>query len=77
MINSVHLSGLSLSALNLSSGRDVSLRDSFTLTKMRVEDFPTCVYTVAFLRGASAVLGSPQVERLAWVRGNLNAVRQL
>jgi hypothetical protein len=24
-----------------------------------------------FLRGASAVLGSPQVERLAWVRGDL------
>ncbi|MFN6495550.1 MAG: hypothetical protein RMX65_000575, partial [Nostoc sp. DedQUE01] len=32
--------------------------------------FPTCVYIVAFLRGASAVLGSPQVKRLAWARGD-------
>ncbi|QFS49203.1 hypothetical protein [Nostoc sphaeroides] len=38
MIDSVHLSGLQLSALNFSSGRDIGQRDSFTLTKMWVED---------------------------------------
>ncbi|WP_335036834.1 hypothetical protein [Nostoc sp.] len=47
MINSVHLSGLGLSALNFTSGRDVGKCDSFTLTKMWVENFSTCVYTVA------------------------------
>ncbi|AUB41580.1 hypothetical protein COO91_07628 [Nostoc flagelliforme CCNUN1] len=33
MINSVHLSGLGLSALNFSSGRDVGECETFTLTK--------------------------------------------
>ncbi|AUB37103.1 hypothetical protein COO91_03035 [Nostoc flagelliforme CCNUN1] len=41
IINSVHLSGLSVSALNFSSGRDVGECDSFTLTKMWLEDFST------------------------------------
>jgi len=51
MINSVHLSGLQLSALNFSSGRDVGECDSLALTKMWVENFSTYAYTVACLRG--------------------------
>ncbi|BAY74573.1 hypothetical protein NIES25_09870 [Nostoc linckia NIES-25] len=30
----------------------------------------TLILVPPFLRGASAVLGSPQVERLAWARGD-------
>ncbi len=47
-INSVHLSGLSLSALNFTTGRDVSQCDTFTLTK---EHFSTCVYIGALREG--------------------------
>ncbi|MCC5629000.1 hypothetical protein LC613_13280 [Nostoc sphaeroides CHAB 2801] len=39
MINSVHLSGLQLLALNFSSGRDVGECDSFTVTKIWLEGF--------------------------------------
>ncbi|GAA6622449.1 hypothetical protein NUACC26_082730 [Scytonema sp. NUACC26] len=35
--------------------------------------FQTCMYTLAFLRGASALLRvSPNSQRLAWARGDLD-----